>query len=182
MLLRYVCTVLTLIALGVFGMIALTGGALAVVLRDPIYAVLSLVKAMLGLAAVYFILGAEYIGAIQVIVYAGAILVTFLFVVMLVNLTPADIPPLPRGLSLYGALGLATLWIAVLSIALKGVLELPNPEEAVGIPTDEYLFGTLPPIGKTLFTAYALPFELLSITLVVGIVGASLLAQKRHKL
>ncbi|MCS7152503.1 MAG: NADH-quinone oxidoreductase subunit J [Bacteroidia bacterium] len=173
---------LTLIALGIFGVIALTGGALAVVLRDPIYAVLSLVKAMLGLAAVYFILGAEYIGAIQVIVYAGAILVTFLFVVMLVNLTPADIPPLPRGLNLYGALILAITWMVTLSIALKAVLELPDPEEAMGMPTDQYLFGTLPPIGKALFTAYALPFEVLSITLVVGIVGASLLAQKRHEL
>ncbi|MCS6895259.1 MAG: NADH-quinone oxidoreductase subunit J [Bacteroidia bacterium] len=168
-----------LIALGIFGIAALVGGALAVVLRDPIYAVLSLVKTMIGLAAVYFILGAEYIGAIQVIVYAGAILVTFLFVVMLVNLSPQDIPPLPRGLNLYGPIALSVMWMLTLSLALRSILDLPNPEEVHHMPTDQYLFGTLPPIGKALFTAYAFPFELLSITLIVGLIGASLLVQKR---
>ncbi|MEN3040869.1 MAG: NADH-quinone oxidoreductase subunit J [Bacteroidia bacterium] len=172
----------TLVALGVFGAIALLGGALAVILRDPVYAVLSLVKTMIGLAAVYFILGAEYIGAIQVIVYAGAILVTFLFVVMLVNLSPQDIPPLPRGLSLYGSVFLSVAWMFILSLALRSVLELPDPAEVSSMPTNEYLFGTLPPIGKALFTAYAFPFELLSITLIVGIVGASLLVQKRNEI
>jgi len=174
--------VLTLIALGVFGVIALVGGALAVILRDPVYAVLSLVKTMLGLAAVYFILGAEYIGAIQIIVYAGAILVTFLFVVMLVNLSPEDIPPLPRGIKLYSAIALALAWMLVLSSALTAILDLPDPEEVRGAPTDQYLFGTLPPIGKVLFTAYTLPFEVLSVTLIVGLVGASLLVQKRSEL
>ncbi|MCX8112228.1 MAG: NADH-quinone oxidoreductase subunit J [Bacteroidia bacterium] len=170
---------LTLIALGLLGGMALLGGVLAVLLRDPVYAVLSLVKTMVGLAAVYFILGAEYIGAIQIIVYAGAILVTFLFVVMLVNLMPEDIPPLPRGPKLYGALGVAILWMLTLTISLRAVLDLPDPEESHAMPTNQYLFGTLPPIGKVLFSAYAFPFELLSITLVIGMIGASVLVQKR---
>lgn len=181
-ILGYVCTVLELIALGFFGAVALFGAGLAVMLRDPVYAVLSLVKTMIGLAIIYFLLGAEYIGAIQVIVYAGAILVLFLFVVMLVNLSPADIPPLPRGMALYGPLGVALAWMVTLIGALTAVLELPDPAEAHGMPTDQYLFGTLPPIGKVLFTAYAFPFELLSLTLIVGIIGASLLAKKRSEI
>ncbi|MCS7296757.1 MAG: NADH-quinone oxidoreductase subunit J [Bacteroidia bacterium] len=172
---------LTLVALGIFALVALVGGSLAVMLRDPIYAVLSLVKAMLGLAGIYFILGAEYIGAIQIIVYAGAVLVTFLFVVMLVNLMPADIPPLPRGLNLYGAIALAAAWMLVLTQALTAILDLPDPAEARGASPDQYLFGTLPSIGKVLFTAYAFPFELLSITLIVGLIGASVLVQKRSE-
>ncbi len=178
--LGYVCGVLTLVGLAVGGLLALIGGALAVTLRDPIYAVLSLIKAMIGLAVVYFTLSAEYLGAIQVIVYAGAILVTFLFVVMLINLTAADVSPLPRGLPLYGALLLSGGWMVVLSWLLRAILDLPSfsqavQPEAVGV---SYLYGTLPPVGKVLFTAYAFPFELLSVTLLVGLVGAALLAKK----
>ncbi|MDW8236002.1 MAG: NADH-quinone oxidoreductase subunit J [Bacteroidia bacterium] len=174
---------LTWIALGLFGALALVGGTLAVSLRDPVYAVLALVKAMFGIAGIYFLLGAEYAGAIQVIVYAGAILVTFLFVVMLINLKPEDIPPLPRGLALYGSVGLAVLWLFTMGYALRGFLALPSKQSLPELSDNiSYLYGELPPTGKVLFTAYAFPFELLSVTLLIGIVGASLLVQKvrRH--
>lgn len=171
---------LTLIVLGVLGGIAFAGGAMAITLRNPIYAVLSLVVGMLGIAGVYFLLGAEYLGAIQVIVYAGAILVTFLFVVMLVSLAPEDIPPLPRGIPLYLTLLVAGGWMGVLAYALRSVIDLPTPTQAQNTDPDlPYLYGTLPPVSKTLFTAYAFPFELLSVTLLVGLIGASLLVQKR---
>ncbi|MEN2992458.1 MAG: NADH-quinone oxidoreductase subunit J [Bacteroidia bacterium] len=168
------------IPIGVGGTLALVGAAFAVVLRDPIYAVLALVKSMLGLALVYFGLGADYFGAIQIIVYAGAILVLFLFVVMLVNLTPSDISPLPRGLPLYGAIALALLWMGLLSWGLSALGEAPplSAPEAAGIP---YLYQNLKAIGKVLLTAYALPFEVLSLTLLVGLIGATLLTQKRPK-
>lgn len=179
--LGYVCAVLVLIGLGIFGLLALVGGSLAVTLRNPIYAVLALIKAMIGLAGVYFLLGAEYLGAIQIIVYAGAILVTFLFVVMLVNLTPDDIPPLPRGPQLYVALVVSIGWMVLLALALTSIMELPAPNEvfAQEDATVPYLYGTLPPVGKALFTAYAFPFEVLSVTLLVGLIGAALLVQKR---
>ncbi|MCS7163179.1 MAG: NADH-quinone oxidoreductase subunit J [Bacteroidia bacterium] len=171
---------LSWIPIGLGGMLALAGAALAIALRDPIYAVLALVKSMLGLALVYFGLGADYFGAIQIIVYAGAILVLFLFVVMLVNLTPSDIPPLPRGLPLYGAIFLALLWMGLLSWGLRafGRALPPRAAEAVGVP---YLYQNLKAIGKVLLTAYALPFEVLSLTLLVGLIGATLLTQKRPK-
>ncbi len=153
---------------------------MAITLRNPIYAVLSLVVGMLGIAGVYFLLGAEYLGAIQVIVYAGAILVTFLFVVMLVSLAPEDIPPIPRGMPLYITLLVAGGWMGVLAYALRSVVDLPTPAQAQNTDSDlPYLYGTLPPVSKTLFTAYAFPFELLSVTLLIGLIGASLLVQKR---
>lgn len=178
--LGYVCGVLTLLGLAVGGLLALVGGALAVSLRDPIYALLGLIQAMIGLAVVYFTLGAEYIGAVQIIVYAGAVLVTFLFVVMLINLTAAEVSPLPRGLSLYGALLLSGGWMVTLSLLLQSILDLPSSWQIVEPEPGEvpYLYGTLPPVGKTLFTAYAFPFELLSVTLLVGLLGAALLAKK----
>ncbi len=178
--LGYVCGVLTLLGLAVGGLLALVGGALAVTLRDPIYALLGLIQAMIGLAAVYFTLGAEYIGAVQIIVYAGAILVTFLFVVMLINLTAAEVSPLPRGLPLLGALLLSGGWMVTLSLLLRSILDLPSSHQVVEPEAGEvpYLYGTLPPVGKALFTAYAFPFELLSVMLLVGLVGAALLAKK----
>jgi len=163
-------------------MLILLGAALAGALRDPVYAVLSLVLTMLGIAGVYFLLGAEYIGIIQVIVYAGAILVTFLFVVMLISLTKSDIPPLPRGLALWGPLGLSLGWAALLLYGLQDVRELPLRSQVLAqedVP--QFLYGPIKPIGKALFTAYVLPFELLSFTLLVGIVGAILLVQKKPR-
>ncbi len=171
-----------ILALGGLGMLILLGAALAGALRDPVYAVLSLVLTMLGIAGVYFLLGAEYIGIIQVIVYAGAILVTFLFVVMLISLTKSDIPPLPRGLALWGPLGLSLGWAALLLYGLQDVRELPLRSQVLAqedVP--QFLYGPIKPIGKALFTAYVLPFELLSFTLLVGIVGAILLVQKKPR-
>jgi len=180
---RYVCAVVSwveILALGGLGILVLIGAALAGALRDPVYAVLSLVLTMIGVAGVYFLLGAEYMGIIQVIVYAGAILVTFLFVVMLISLTKSDISPLPRGLALWGPLGICLGWTIFLLYGLQGVKDLPlrtqilHQEDA-----PHFLYGTIKPIGKALFTAYVLPFELLSFTLLVGIVGAILLVQKK---
>ncbi len=181
----YVCAVANLgeiLALGGLGILVLSGAALAGALRDPVYAVLSLVLTMLGVAGVYFLLGAEYIGIIQVIVYAGAILVTFLFVVMLISLTRSDIAPLPRGIALWGPLALSLGWAAFLLYGLRDVRELPLRSQVLAqedVP--HFLYGTIKPIGKALFTAYVLPFELLSFTLLVGIVGAILLVQKKPR-
>ncbi len=166
--------------LGGLGLLALAGGGLTVILRDPIYAVLSLILTMLSLAGVYFLLEAQYMGIIQIIVYAGAILVTFLFVVMLISLSRVDITSLPRGLGLYGPLLLSLGWFALLVYGLRSILTVPARPEVLteaGQPV-EYLYGTVSPVGKALFTAYLLPFELLSFTLLVGIVGAILLVQK----
>jgi NADH:ubiquinone oxidoreductase subunit 6 (chain J) len=114
-----------ILTLGGLGVLVLVGAALAAGLRDPVYAVLSLVLTMLGVAGVYFLLGAEYLGIIQVIVYAGAILVTFLFVVMLISLTKSDIPPLPRGGALWVPLGISLLWTGLLLYALQEVRAMP---------------------------------------------------------
>ncbi|MCS7188538.1 MAG: NADH-quinone oxidoreductase subunit J [Bacteroidia bacterium] len=171
-------------AIGLFGCLALIGGAIAVMLRNPVYAVLSLVKSMIGIAIIYFLLSAEYIGAIQIIVYAGAILVAFLFVVMLVNLSSEDIPPLPRGLPLYGGIGLALGWMLLFLWAGFSIREVPSStqfysEETLSLP---YLYGSVAPLGKTLFTAYAFPFELLSLTLIVGMISASLLVKRKKEI
>ena len=171
-----------ILTLGGLGVLVLTGAALAAGLRDPVYAVLSLVLTMIGVAGVYFLLGAEYLGIIQVIVYAGAILVTFLFVVMLISLTRSDIPPLPRGVALWGPLGISLLWTGLLLYALLELRSLPVRSQVLAqedIPA--FLYGTIKPMGKALFTAYVLPFELLSFTLLVGIVGAILLVQKKPR-
>lgn len=148
-----------------------TLGALGVLLaRHPVYAVLSLVVSLFGLSALFVALGAFFVAVIQVLVYAGAILVLFLFVVMLLD------PPESLSLAMRGtlrwtgtALGLFFLW-QVVRILQAGNLPVPASFGAS---------GTTAAVGTLLFTTYALPFEVASLILLVGIIGAIVLAKRK---
>ena len=149
------------------------GSALAVVAaRQPIYAVLSLVVTLLTMAALFILLGAFFVAAIQVLVYAGAIMVLFLFVVMLLDLRPEVVSRRRQ----------TALWAVG---TLLGVLFLMKVRQAIGslpralAPLDAARpAGTTAEIGRLLFTTYALPFELASVLVLVGIIGAVALAKR----
>lgn len=148
-----------------------TLGALGVLLaRHPVYAVLSLVVSLFGLSALFVALQAFFVAVIQVLVYAGAILVLFLFVVMLLDPPEELALPMRRTLRWAGtALGLFFLW-QVIEIFQAG--DLPAPA-AFGAS------GTTAAVGTLLFTTYALPFEVASLLLLVGIIGAIVLAKRK---
>ena len=149
-----------------------TLGALGVLLaRHPVYAVLSLVVSLFGLSALFVALQAFFVAVIQVLVYAGAILVLFLFVVMLLDMEPESLSlSMRRTLRWTGtALGLFFLW-QVIQIFQAG--DLPAPA-AFGAS------GTTAAVGTLLFTTYALPFEVASLLLLVGIIGAIVLAKRK---
>ena len=144
--------------------------ALTVVLhRNPVYSALGLV-ATLALTAVLFLgLDAQIVGFLQIIVYAGAIVVLFLFVIMLLNLQveeQAFAPPLLVVLGMGGGVGLAT----IVAFGLAGTT-VPAAPLTTG-------FGDTAPLAERLFTTYLLPFELTSILLLVAIIGAVVLGKK----
>ena len=149
-------------------------GALGVILaRIPIYSVLSLVITLFGMSTLFVALGAYFVAAIQVLVYVGAVLVLFLFVVMLLDMAPETLlrvrsrMMLPAGITFGGIF----LWQLIRVTTL-----LANGRE---LPGREPIAGTTAAVGKLLFTTYALPFEAASMLLLVGIIGAIVLAKKK---
>lgn len=139
--------------------------------RHPIYSALSLIGVMASLASLYLMLGAEFIAAVQVIVYAGAIMVLFVFVIMLLN---AGVEERTSRSRLARHLG-APLIVLLLGL-LTSLVYRAFPDDAV------VRFGDFPgqtaDIGRRLYLYYMLPFEVVSILILVAIVGAVVLSKK----
>jgi NADH-quinone oxidoreductase subunit J len=163
-----------------FGLIAVVSALLFVTRKSPVAAALWLVNTMFCLAALYVMLDAQFIGAIQVIVYAGAIMVVFLFVIMLLNLGhPSELAD-ARGLGwkvAAGAVGLGLL-AQIFALTRPRIAErLTLPQNTLGEQVAEQ--GVIAPIAQSLFTEYLLAFELTSILLLTAIVGAVVLARRK---
>ena len=171
----------------VFFFIAATGaigGAIGVIaLQNPFYSVLSLVGHLISLAALFLLLRAEFVAAAQVVVYAGAVMVLYVFVVAYVGgAEPMQRPFAPRfrWLSVaFAAVIAIELWIALLGSGLKGI-----DGEGKGFntnpPEGEEVFGTPERIGSALLQDFLLPFELASLLLLVAAIGAVVLARRRR--
>ena len=143
--------------------------------RSPIYATLSLVATLLALSGLFVLLEAYFVAIIQIMIYAGAILVLFLFVVMLLDLAPETLFRVKGGtLRLAGAL-FGLFFIGQLVIVLTRSFSAGLPPRLAG----RSMAGTTAAVGKLLFTTYALPFEVASGLLMVGIIGAIVLAKKK---
>ena len=156
-----------------FGLIALVvvGSALGLVLkRNPIHGALFLVVNLGGIAALYLTLGAEFLAAAQVIIYAGAIMVLFVFAIMVLIPGKEETGPDPRRRYRILAIpvGLALLAELLLIAGRRG----EAPRGSVGA-------GGVEAIARLLFTDYLLPFELTSVLLLAAMVGALLLSRRR---
>ncbi len=148
-------------------------GALATILaRGPIRSALALLVTILGLAALFVLLDAHLLAAIQVIVYAGAVVVLFVFVIMVLG--PAAEPSGPGGRALV-ARGLSV--IALGWIGWRIVRALWAAERAADVPDG---FGTTVAVADSIFGPFLVPFELVSILLLVAVVGAIALARAKH--
>jgi NADH-quinone oxidoreductase subunit J len=156
---------------------ALAGAIGVVMLRSQFYSVLALVVHLVSLAALFLLLRAEFVAAAQVIVYAGAVMVLYVFVVAYVGggeEMPARAGPL-RILGPVLALALAVeLCVALLGTALKGISGKGAPYVSG--------FGTPEHIGRLFLTKYLLPFEIASLLLLVAAIGAIVLARRRRGL
>lgn len=156
------------------------GGAIGTVLsRSPVSSLLSLVLTFFSLAAIYILLGAHFIGAIQVMVYAGAIMVLFLFVIMLLNLGHDYKKDLRGGGWLLGASSVAGLGAYFAWRAVRGDGEsvvAAGAELAAKAMPEGNAVGV---VADPLFRQFLMPFELTSVLLLVAVVGAVLLAKRR---
>ncbi len=166
----------------------ISGAVGVVVLRNPFYAVLALVAHLLSLAVLFLLLRSEFVAAIQVVIYAGAVMVLYVFVVAYVG---DQSEPLGERLRNPGAVGsqlrlggvvLAGALVVELLIALLGTgLEAVNGKGAGYTPGPE-AFGTPAYIGKLLLTRFLLAFEVASFLLLIAAVGGVVLARRRHGL
>ena len=155
-----------------FALLAIVSALLFVTRRNPVPAALWLVNVMFALAGLYVLLEAPFVGVIQVLVYAGAIMVVFIFVVMLLNLGRSAISDL-RGLAARVSAGLVSLAL------LAALLVVRRPELPMLAPratTD----NVVTPVAASLFTDHLVAFELTSLVLLVAVVGAVLLAKRRE--
>lgn len=155
-----------------FALIAVVCGISVVVQRHPIKSALSLIGVMGSLAVLYLLLGGEFIAAAQIIVYAGAIMVLFIFVIMLLNAGPETKSGGSWPVRLMG-IPLLVLLLGVLSYAIQRML--PYSET---VSFGQFTKGSPRDLGELLFTDYLLPFEVTSVLILVAILGAVVLARK----
>jgi NADH-quinone oxidoreductase subunit J len=160
---------------GLVGFVAVLSALLVVVHPNPMASVLYLILNLLCVALFYLMLQAEFLAALQVIIYAGAIMVLFLFVVMLLNLRAEEGLRLGGTAQRYGALGMGALFVLLMFRAIGnragGAFFEPG-----SFPGG---FGTAREVGTLLFGRYLFAFEAASVLLVAAMVGAVLLAKRR---
>ena len=163
-----------------FAGVAVLGSLFVIAQRNPIYSVLALIAAFFGLSGLYVLLQAPFVAIVQIIVYAGAIMVLFLFVVMLLNVPREDAAEWDRMHPLYRP------WPrrvgAVLSVMLVGelgwaLLRTPGISDAIG--AESAGVSNVTELGRVLFTDYMFAFEVTSILIIAAMVGAVILARKQ---
>lgn len=161
---------------GYFAIVMTILSLLIITRRNPVHSVILMLALFFHIAGLYLFLNAEFLSAIQIILYAGAILVLFLFVIMMLNLkeelaSERFIGEWPISL----ALGLSILMFIVFSI--NKFVQGPSGQYTIEkIKTETHTKA----LGKLLYTDYLFPFEIVSIVLLIAIVGALVLAKKRQ--
>jgi NADH-quinone oxidoreductase subunit J len=161
---------------GLASLLVLLGGLATVAARNPIRGAMGLLTSIVGIAGLYLMLSAEFLAAIQILVYAGAIVILFLFVIMLLGpsaTSPRDArTAVPRyvGAGVLGASSIGALAL-VASASKPGVLAVPAAPESL---------GTIEALGHELFTKGIVPFELSGALLLVAVIGAVAVARGKQ--
>jgi NADH-quinone oxidoreductase subunit J len=151
--------------------VAVASAVYFVFAKNPLYAILSLIVTFFSIAALYVLLNAQFLGIVQIIVYAGAIMVLFLYVLMMLNLNAKDESKKHNLLKFTGIISAGIIFVGMIG-AYKGVAmtnATTNVDSQIGLTKN---------LGKLLFNEYVLPFELASILILAGIVGSVLIGKK----
>lgn len=149
-----------------------------VVQRNPLYSAISLIGVFISLACIYVTLAAPFIAAVQIIVYAGAIMVLVVFVIMLLNVEEEERRKLRLRYLLPTAVLLAGVLVAEAAFFIFTVQTSPYSQTHPGASASPSRVGLTAEIGRGLFTSYLLPFEITSLLLLMAIVGAMTLARR----
>lgn len=160
----------------VFAALALAGALMVITFKNPVSSALSLVLTLFSTAVLFVLLLADFIAVIQILVYAGAIMILFLFTVMFLNLKPGALKFESENLGFKVSALLAILLFVgyFASLGFKKGLSLSSTSAP-----DLEGFGSIHGVGMRLFTDYLLPFELTSILILVAIIGVVAIAKKR---
>lgn len=155
----------------IFGGLTVLMGFLMIVQTNAVASALCLIASFFSLAALYVLLSAPFVAVLQILIYAGAIMVLFVFVIMLLNLRKEDLKEAilnMRFLSylVFGVLFASFIVVSVWKVPQLGLVELPEG------------FGSPHAVARLLFTDYLIPFELASILILVSVVGAVVLAKR----
>ena len=154
---------------------ALLASLLMVLARNPVYSVIYLIIAFFMIAGLYVLLNAQFLAVVHIIVYAGAIMVLFLFVLMLLNLNRSTEPQESSGWKIGSAITAGMLLLTLVG-ALKGSIQIQSP----AAPNSEV--GLVQNLGKVLFTDFVVPFEIAGILFLAAMVGAVLVGKRDIKL
>ncbi|MFL6544479.1 MAG: NADH-quinone oxidoreductase subunit J [Candidatus Udaeobacter sp.] len=160
----------------VFALLTLIFGAAVVINRNPVASALSLVVSFLGLAALFMSLNAYFVGIIQVLVYAGAVMVLFLFIIMLLNLRAEESRRI-NWLASAGGVAVALILVGQIFSVISHLKIAQNPfPPLAGSTTDD-----VRNIGALLFTNYNLPFQIVGVLVLVATVGVVLLSRREPR-
>lgn len=151
-----------------FAAVTVASALLVIIARNPIHSALALMVCLVQVAALFILLGSPFLAAIQIFVYVGAVMVLFLFVIMMLDVREAARVRFLRG-GMFPTLVVLVLLGAEMLILLLGSERLPVPPAGGG--------GALERLSTTLFTDYLFPFEVTSVILLVALVGAIVLAR-----
>ena len=166
-----------------FALASIVGAVFVISRRNLIAAVMGMVGSFLGIAAIYMLLYASFLAVLQMLVYAGAIMVLFVFVIMILN-RPEDEPVAPTGHVGQVVGGLAILYLIGRLVMLLVHVDLPNKAVALAAPKATALghdWGSVKAVGTDLFNGGLFPFEAISILLLVAVVGAIAIARPTHE-
>ena len=152
--------------------VAIFSALMVITSKNPVYSVLWLIVTFFALSGHYILLNAQFLAIVNIIVYAGAIMVLFLFVIMLMNLNKETEPQKNRWLKMAGAVAGGCL-LLVLVAALKDT-DIKQQQALV----NEGSIGLVKSLGKELFTTYVVPFEISSILFLSAMVGAVVIGKK----
>ena len=155
----------------IFAFLSIAGGILMVSFKNPLSGAFSLVLSLVSLAGLFAMLEAEFVFILQVLVYAGAIMVLVIFTIMLLNLQKEELQEAPVG-------KLRVLLILVVcAVAAFGVAQVFSMLPT-GMATVDPNFGSIEAVGREMFSSYLYPFEVISLVLLVAVVGVVMLAKK----
>lgn len=154
----------------VLSIIAIFGALMVVFSRNPIHSVLYLIVTFFAMAAHYIMLNAQFLAIVNLIVYAGAIMVLFLFVIMLLNLN-RESEPHKSNLLKFAAVLAAGMLLVVMAASLGKIVNMVPSGESANI-------GLVKNLGKVLFSEFLLPFEISSVLFLAAMVGAVMLGKK----
>jgi NADH-quinone oxidoreductase subunit J len=159
----------------IFAAMVLGGGLLTITQRSAVHSALWLIVSLMGVAGLFLLQQAEFLFAVQIVLYVGGIMVLFLFVIMLVNLDEAAKQRQFNGQWWVSLIAVAGVGLEIFYFMRRGAGTFPEPRQAAAAVTE----GNTEALATVLFSEYLLPFEIASILLLVAVVGSVVMAKKR---